>query len=109
MTLIDDDLDSDIARMLTIRHNRRTLGFAYYETNPGASRQQYGKKQRVRPSLAGQPGWRHRWPPQNVKPAPPKPPPATTRPGTALRTADLLEHTLTFAHAGLDIIESRRK
>ena len=27
----DDDLDADIARMLTVRHNRQTLGFSYYE------------------------------------------------------------------------------
>lgn len=94
MTLIDDDLDTDIARMLTIAHNRRTLGYGYYEHNPAASRQTHGKRIRNTKSRAGQPGWRTRWP------APPRP--------ERINEADLLEHTLTFAHAGLDLIEGRR-
>jgi hypothetical protein len=29
--MTDDQIDADIERMLTVRHNRQTLGFSYYE------------------------------------------------------------------------------
>jgi hypothetical protein len=29
--MTDDQIDADIERMLTVRHNRQTLGYSYYE------------------------------------------------------------------------------
>lgn len=89
-----DDIDTEIAEMIARRRRRQALGFYYFESNPGSSRQPAGKKQRVTKSRAGQPNWRKRWPPQ----------PARLRQDrTAFELAgDDLESILTAALARLD-------
>lgn len=85
-----NELDADIARLLAVHHNRKRLGYSYYETSGHAARSAQGRPlradrgiaQRDRASRAG--GYQF-------------------RPGYLQAELDRTELTLTFALAGLDV------
>ena len=78
--------DVDIARMIARRRTIQRLGFYYYETN---GRHHPTDKPIGAPRLSRSGGYQF-------------------RPGYLAAELDLLQHTLAFAHAGLDVRQARR-